>query len=329
LSYFFPVLLAAILHFSILAVLFISPFKELQQSRELPRHIQAQMYDLKTLTTALQKDKAKAKDKVLDKTKKEPINEPKKEIEKKPEKPPEEKKEEPRDENKERELQKQAKAKQREVQKQALEKELLEKKKTAKKQREIELKRKLAAKEKADKAAKLKDKQRKEKDAKRKKEALDAKKKAATEKKRKQQALDKKKKQDKKRKEEERVRIKALQKQIADEEQFAADQIAHEMATGIDVYIKRILSSNLRIPSTARNGIKAMVRIKLLPSGKIVGVELIESSGNSAFDKAAEQAVWRSESFPRVAEIASASPRYFNRELRTFIITFKPEELRW
>ena len=97
----------------------------------------------------------------------------------------------------------------------------------------------------------------------------------------------------------------------------------------MDVYIKRILSSNLRIPSTARNGIKAQVRIKLLPSGRIVGVQLIESSGNSAFDRAAEQAVWRSESFPRVAEVAKASPAYFNRELRTFVITFKPEELRW
>jgi colicin import membrane protein len=308
-----------------------SQFGELQQSREMPRHIQAQMYDLKALTTASKIQEVKAKEAELAKKEKLAPADKKKPQEKpaKPDEPPEKKPEQIIPETSERELEKQKKAEQRKKQQQALTKLLADKKASALKQREVESKRKLAAKKKAEQDQTKKDNQRKQAAEKKKRAKIAANKKALADKKRKNAAIAKKKQQDKKRKAAEKVRIQALQNQIAEEEQFAAEQIAKEMASGVDVYIKRILDSNLNIPLTARSGIKAMVRIKLLASGSIVGVELIESSGNSAFDRAAEQAVWKSESFPKVAEVAKASPSYFNRELRTLIITFKPEGLRW
>lgn len=333
-SYIIPFILALVLHIALALSFILHQFSELQQSRAMPRHIQAQMYDLKALSTSTQKEKTKAKDVELAKEKK---LAPKKTEPKKPE-PKAEKKPEPKEDPSEklaqqqkleRELQKKQKLEQRQLEAKKLKDKLEQKKADALKQREIESKRKLAAKDKAEKEKKLKDKQRKAAAEKKKQDKLAAAKKAAAEKKRQQQAQAAKVKKQQQRKKEEQARIKALQQQIADEEQFAAEQVAKEMASGIGVYIKRMLKGNFRIPSTARNGIKAMVRIKLLASGRVVAVDLVESSGNTAFDKAAEQAVWRTESFPRVAEISKASPAYFNRELRTFMMSFKPEDLRW
>jgi colicin import membrane protein len=328
LSYILPTVLALLIHLAIAFSFLIHQFSDLQQSRAMPRHIQAQMYDLKTLSTTTKKQETKAKKDVdLAKQKKpEPKPEPKKEPPKKDEPKPA-----PVDDSaqKERELLKQKKAEQRKIDAQKLKDEVAKKKADAQKQRDIESKRKLAAKEKAAKEKALKEKKRKEDLAKKEKAKKEADKKALAEKKRKEKALADKKKKDAKRQRDEKARIKALQQQIADEERFAADQVAKEMASGIGTYIQRMIKGNFRIPSTARNGINAMVRIKLLASGRVVGVELINSSGNSAFDKAAEQAVWRTESFPRVSEISKASPAYFNRELRTFMINFKPEDLRW
>lgn len=330
-SYILPTLLAFVLHLCIAMAFFVSPFSELKQSREMPRHIQAQMFDLKTLTTATEQKPPKAEDKKLDKENKPKPKQPEPEQKPQPKEEIEKPEPEPKVDEQQlaREKQKKERAERRKLEKEKLEKALKEKELKAKEQREIESKRKLAAEKKAKEEAEKKEQQRKEKEKQKKAREEQAKKKAAKEKKDREKALAKKKQQEKKRREEEKRRIAALQKQIAEEEQFAAEQIAKEMASGVDNYIKRILKSNFRIPSTARNGIKALVRIKLLPTGRVVGVELIESSGNAAFDRAAEQAVWRSESFPRVAEIASASPQYFNRELRTFVIKFNPEDLRW
>ena len=70
-SYFFPVILAVSLHLGLLTSFLWSPFNQLDQSRPLPpRHINAQMYDLKELTTAIQKQKMNAIDVELGKEKK-------------------------------------------------------------------------------------------------------------------------------------------------------------------------------------------------------------------------------------------------------------------
>ncbi|NRA20173.1 MAG: cell envelope integrity protein TolA [Oceanospirillaceae bacterium] len=328
-SYILPAILALLLHLALGLSFILHQFGDLKQSRPMPRHIQAQMYDIKALSVARQKLKNTAKDVELAKDKTPELKKPEPEVEKPDIAPKPEPKPKVDQLQKDREVEKQKKAEQRKLDALKLKEQVAKKKADAKKQRDIESKRKLLAKEKAEKEKRLKDKKRQEEQARKKQQKLEAEKKSAADKKRKEQVRVEKKKLAEKRKREEQARIKALQQQIADEEQFAAEQIAQEMASGIDVYIKRMLKGNFRIPSTARNGIKALVRIKLLASGRVISVELVDSSGNAAFDKAAEQAVWRTESFPRVAEIARASPAYFNRELRTFLLSFKPEDLRW
>lgn len=327
-SYLLPALLALVLHVAIGFSFVWSQWVEVKDSREMPRHIQAQMYDIKELTTATTQAQAKAKaqDVAPEKT----VAPPKQSaVDEQAKKQEQLKRERQAQAKKEREQQKREKQKAREAEKQKLEKALAEKKREAKKQREVEAARKLAAKEKAKQEKEALAKKRKAEEAKKKKAAQALAKKREAEKKRKEQAAREKKIADQKRAEKERARIKALQKQIADEELFAAEQVAAEMATGVGVYIRQLLSRNFTIPSTARNGISATVRIRLLPSGRVVGVDVIKESGNVAFDNAAKQAVLRTESFPKVAQIASASPSYFNKNLRTIAIEFTPDQLRW
>ena len=325
-SYILPVLLAALLHLAIAVSLLYSQWGNLEQSREMPRHIKAQLFDIKKLSTTTKSEQSTAKDVNLAQEKKpEPVVEKKKEPikeDKKSQQQDKQKLEEQQKEQAERQKQKQKKAEQRKREQQTLKKELEKKKAEVKKQREVESKRKLAAKKKAQQEQQIKDKKRKESEAAKKQQQQQAEKKSAAEKKRKQDAAKKKKILAQKRKKEEQARMKTLQKQIVDEERYAAEQIAAEMATGVQDYINSLVKRRWHIPGTARDGIKAIVRIRLSPTGRVEGAEIIESSGNVAFDRSAEQAVWRTGNFPKVADIYEASPAYFNRELRSFTMGF-------
>ncbi|EPJ50064.1 MAG: hypothetical protein OFPI_20910 [Osedax symbiont Rs2] len=325
-SYILPVLLAFILHLAIAVSLLYSQWSNLEQSREMPRHIKAQLFDIKKLSTTTKSEQSTAKDVNLAEEKKpEPVVEKKKEPAKEDKKSQQLEKDQLKKQQQdqaERQLQKQKKAEQRKREQQALKKDLEKKKAEVKKQRDIESKRKLAAKKKAQQEQQIKDKKRKESDAAKKLQQQQAEKKAVAAKKRKQDAAKKKKILAQKQKKQEQARIKSLQRQIADEERYAAEQIAAEMATGVQDYINSLVKKRWHIPGTARDGIKAIVRIRLSPTGRVEGAEIVESSGNVAFDRSAEQAVWRTGNFPKVAEIYEASPAYFNRELRSFTMGF-------
>ena len=87
-----------------------------------------------------------------------------------------------------------------------------------------------------------------------------------------------------------------------------------------------MLERNWNIPATARQGMYATVEIHLTPTGDIVDVRILRSSGDMAFDRSVEQAVRRTERLPRVAEV---DPMLFERRLRRIQINFRPEGLRW
>lgn len=337
-SYILPAVFALILHLSIAAAFIWSQWSPIKQSRSMPRHIQAQMYDLSELTTAKEKSQNKVKEAEISRQQqlkqareKEALE--KAQAEKAQQQAREEEQQKKRQEveklKRDREKVKQEKEQQRKAEQKKLEQELEQKKQAAKKQREIESKRKLEAEKAAEQKLKAEEKARKEKADKKKAAELAARKKAEEAKKRKEAAKKKKQREQAKRDKAEKERLKALQRQIDEEEQFAADQVAAEMATGVGAYVNDLIKRNFRIPSTARKGISAVVRIKVLPSGRIIGVDILKSSGNTAFDSAAEQAVLRTENLPKIADIARASRAYFDRELRTMKIVFKPEDLRW
>ena len=79
-------------------------------------------------------------------------------------------------------------------------------------------------------------------------------------------------------------------------------------------------------PPSARNGMVAVLSIQLVPTGEVVGVSLLQSSGNNAFDRSAMNAVERSARFPDVAKLENA---VFEDNFRRFQLIFKPEDLRY
>ncbi len=79
-------------------------------------------------------------------------------------------------------------------------------------------------------------------------------------------------------------------------------------------------------PPSARNGMVSVLSIQLVPTGEVVGVSVLQSSGNSAFDRSAMNAVERAGRFPEVAKLED---RIFEANFRRFQLIFKPEDLRY
>ena len=79
-------------------------------------------------------------------------------------------------------------------------------------------------------------------------------------------------------------------------------------------------------PPSARNGMVSILSIQLVPTGEVVGVSVLQSSGNTVFDRSAMTAVERTGRFPEVAKLDN---RTFEANFRRFQLIFKPEDLRY
>ena len=79
-------------------------------------------------------------------------------------------------------------------------------------------------------------------------------------------------------------------------------------------------------PPSARNGMVSILSIQLVPTGEVVGVSVLQSSGSTAFDRSAMTAVERTGRFPEVAKLDN---RTFEANFRRFQLIFKPEDLRY
>jgi colicin import membrane protein len=75
-------------------------------------------------------------------------------------------------------------------------------------------------------------------------------------------------------------------------------------------------------PLSARRGMEALLLVELVPTGEVVRVTVLRSSGDTAFDRSAEQAVRRVDRF----EVPSDA-RVFEANFRRFQMLFKPEDL--
>lgn len=103
--------------------------------------------------------------------------------------------------------------------------------------------------------------------------------------------------------------------------QAASDRDAADSYGGI---IKRAVEANWSRPPSARKGMQVTLSIHLIPTGEVVGVTVIQGSGNAAFDRSAINAVKRAGSFPQLQKMPS---RVFERYFRQFTLVFKPEDL--
>jgi len=91
-----------------------------------------------------------------------------------------------------------------------------------------------------------------------------------------------------------------------------------------EALIRQARGSKWSRPPSARNGMQVTLSIQLVPSGEVVSVNVVESSGDNAFDTAAIQAVKRVSRFNALAEIEN---RLFEAYFRELNLLFKPEDL--
>jgi len=104
---------------------------------------------------------------------------------------------------------------------------------------------------------------------------------------------------------------------VEDEENES--KIAHFISMiGTDV------QNNWRIPPTAQKGMQCRMLIRLLPSGDVQMVQITRSSGDKAFDRSAEDAVYRASPLP---VSASKAGTLFQSTFREFNFLFKPRNL--
>lgn len=109
-----------------------------------------------------------------------------------------------------------------------------------------------------------------------------------------------------------------------EEEALAEAEYAATAQSYISVISQRI-EQNWSRPPSARNNMQCELLIKLVPTGRVISVDIVQSSGNDQFDRSAVQAVNRAEQFPEIREM---KPEVFERYYRELRLVFNPQDLR-
>jgi colicin import membrane protein len=99
-----------------------------------------------------------------------------------------------------------------------------------------------------------------------------------------------------------------------DEQEIAARSFAQG--------IYQLIVANWSRPPSARNGMQARLIVELIPTGDVVSVTVVQSSGSEAFDRSAEQAVRKVGKFDVPTETA-----LFEQYFRRLPVLFRPEDL--
>jgi colicin import membrane protein len=99
-----------------------------------------------------------------------------------------------------------------------------------------------------------------------------------------------------------------------------------DVAQSYVAMISRVVQNNWSRPPSARNGMEAELVIQLIPTGEVVSVSVVRSSGLLAFDRSAVNAVQKTGRFPELQQLPS---RIFESNFRQFRLLFKPEDLRF
>jgi colicin import membrane protein len=108
--------------------------------------------------------------------------------------------------------------------------------------------------------------------------------------------------------------------------QQAATATASEMSASLIALIQQTVVNYWSRPPSARNGMECELVVQLIPTGEVVSVTVLRSSGNSAFDASAVNAVKRAGAFPELQKLPSAE---FEKNFRRLNLIFRPEDLRY
>jgi colicin import membrane protein len=134
-----------------------------------------------------------------------------------------------------------------------------------------------------------------------------------------------KREEQKKAEEERRQRQREMDLSMAMEEETQLAESDTDLAMAYTDSIRAAIEDNWSRPPSARRDMEVVLRLQLIPTGEVVSVIVVRSSGNEAFDTSAINAVKKAERFP---EVADAPQQVFERHLRSFQLVFRPEDLR-
>jgi len=123
----------------------------------------------------------------------------------------------------------------------------------------------------------------------------------------------------------EQQRQSEFEQALAAEEAYQAQQQEAAAVTSVTAEIGALVAQNWSRPPSARRGMEAILRVSLVPTGGLSSVEVIESSGDNAFDRSATLAVQKAAPFEVVKKV---SPLIFEKNFRTFLFRFNPQDLR-
>jgi len=114
-------------------------------------------------------------------------------------------------------------------------------------------------------------------------------------------------------------------------QQENADAAAAELATSEfemvqsgTAIIQQAVQSVWSRPPSARNGMRAILQIRMLPTGELIDALITQSSGDPAFDRSAENAVYSAAPF---RELQALPINVFNANFRSLSLIFQPEDL--
>jgi colicin import membrane protein len=113
----------------------------------------------------------------------------------------------------------------------------------------------------------------------------------------------------------------SMDKALADEQQAQKNTV---ITNDVAAQIRAKISQAWRYPPSARPDMRVEVRIQLVPTGEVINVSLVTSSGNEALDRSVLAAVKRAQPLP-----VPADGRLFEQQFRNFSMGFSPKDAVW
>ncbi len=114
--------------------------------------------------------------------------------------------------------------------------------------------------------------------------------------------------------------------QAMEEEEMMLEAVDDlDVAQSYTAVVRQAVQDSWSRPPSARNNMQVDLAIQLIPTGEVVSVSVVKSSGELVFDRSAVNAVKKAERFPELQKLQS---RVFEKHFRRFILRFRPEDLR-
>ena len=114
------------------------------------------------------------------------------------------------------------------------------------------------------------------------------------------------------------------QQELAEASAAEAARTEFELVQSATALIQQAVQETWSRPPSARNGMRTVLQSRMLPTGEVLDAVITQSSGDPAFDRSAENALFRAAPF---RELQSLPINVFNANFRSLSLIFEPEDL--